>query len=115
MTNARENILLGWREGTLERAARVLEEELGVSLERHHSEFRGGDYWRTNVNSSELITVIGNYIDEEGLHYEEEYPDHTILVEISESKNWEELSEKVQRIPGLERLRHDLYEGETNI
>ncbi|MGH3916428.1 MAG: hypothetical protein ACRDTC_23915 [Pseudonocardiaceae bacterium] len=76
--------LYGSRLLSLDDAARRLEAALGLVIQRHDSSYRGGDYYRGSGDAVEEVIVQQNFEDEEGYLAEPDFPDHEILVYVTE-------------------------------
>ncbi|KAB8187607.1 hypothetical protein [Microbispora catharanthi] len=108
MTN--RNLLYGWKNVDADVAIRLLADALQQEFVLGGGDYVGGDIWRTPIGSEEVIQVQYNFVDEEGLHYEEEFPEYSLLVEIAESRRWDFIEDQLRKIEGLDLLRLEVFE-----
>lgn len=63
----------------LDIARAAVENALGVVMERHESEYRGGDYFLLEKEGAKLV-LQANFMEDDGEVTEAEYPDAGVLL-----------------------------------
>lgn len=89
-------------------AAALISSTLGVDLEARTSDYLG-DYYTTPF-PNDTVEVIANVSDDpEGLPYEE-YRQYSVIVEISEVPNADEIRSALERV-GFEHLEREFIDS----
>jgi hypothetical protein len=95
----------------LSAAASLIAETLGIALEARSSDYLG-DYYGTPF-PNDTIEVVANFADDvEDLPYEE-YRQYSVIVEVSELANPDEIRAALERV-GFKHLEREVIDTDAN-
>ena len=73
---------------------------LGLDFEPRHSYYLCGDYWLSHENWHEKVRVQENCLEDDGEHFEPDFPEHRVLLYVEADLD----ETPLQMIDGLELL-----------
>jgi hypothetical protein len=91
----------GWLVADIDGVAREIEQMLSIQLEPRDSLYRG-EYYAWGGDSGADLILQQNFMEDDGLRVDSEYPDHIVLLYASELPD--EWFDRLARLPGAERL-----------
>jgi hypothetical protein len=91
----------GWLVADIDNVARDIEQVLSIQLEPRDSLYRG-EYYAWDGDAGADLVLQPNFIEDDGLRVDHEYPDHLVLLYASELP--EEWFDRLAKLPGVERL-----------
>ncbi|HVL94766.1 MAG TPA: hypothetical protein VM266_02795 [Solirubrobacteraceae bacterium] len=97
--------LYGIRHETIEAAREAVERALGVTLVPHESSYLG-EYYRAGGAAGEELVLQPNFHEGEREFLEPEHRDSPFLLYVNHARTPEETRAKLEREPGVARLRH---------
>ena len=97
--------LYGSDELTVGEVRDIVGSALRVEFSLRNSGYRGGDYFLWQGEAAEVVTVCGNFEDEDGELYEPEFSDYPVLLQVDGSERAEWIRTLIEAASGLTLLR----------
>ena len=88
----------------------MVKQALGASLEAHQSDYRGGDYFQSEMSGTKLV-LQENFMEEDGEVTEAQYPDANVLLYLDgEASNVDAVSALIEgKLSDFRLLRTSSY------
>jgi hypothetical protein len=102
--------LYGTRALGLDELRAAVEQVLGLTFERHESDYLGGDYFLAGDHGDEQVVLLRNHSAEgnEDEVREPEFADFAVLLEINATTRGDELRGRLQAVGDLDFLRRSV-------
>jgi hypothetical protein len=91
----------GFRKGTLNDAATLVESALDINLVEGDSIYYGGQYYRHRISTDRGLKLYRNHDETTGAWVREEYPDCAVILEVDD-------------LDAMDKIHRKLTEGRTD-